>query len=202
VNPRVNPGQGSRLSDNPFQQLNWQQLNNVVKPTLRWEFSMKNFLVLTLLLTPVLAPAIHAQPAAKGSLMSHHATGSFEPVVKPLPPDFPDAPALGRMTINKQLHGGIEGNSTGQMLTAMSETKGSAGYVAVELVTGKVDGRAGSFSLIHLGLMDRGKPTLTVTVVPDSGTGELVGLTGTFTINITADGKHTYDFEYTLPTKP
>jgi Protein of unknown function (DUF3224) len=157
---------------------------------------------LTFLLATLLASTVHAQQAAKGSPMSHHTTGSFEPGVKPLPPDFPNAPSLGRMTINKQLHGGIEGISTGQMLTAMSETKGSAGYVAVELVSGKLDGLAGSFSLIHIGLMDRGKPTLTVTVVPDSGTGELVGLTGTFTINIAADGKHTYDFEYTLPAKP
>jgi hypothetical protein len=134
--------------------------------------------------------------------MSHHTSGSFEPGVKPLPADFPTAPSLGRMTINKQLHGGIEGTSIGQMLTAMSETRGSAGYVAVEVVTGKVDGRTGRFSLIHTGIMDRGKPTLTVTVVPDSGTGELVGLTGTFTITIGADGKHTYDFDYTLPAKP
>jgi hypothetical protein len=134
--------------------------------------------------------------------MSHHASGSFEPGVKPLPADFATAPSLGRMTINKQLHGGIEGTSIGQMLTAMSETKGSAGYVAVEMVTGKVDGRTGSFSLIHTGIMDRGKPTLTVTVVPDSGTGELVGLTGTFTITIAADGKHAYGFDYTLPAKP
>jgi hypothetical protein len=157
---------------------------------------------LTFLLATLLASAVHAQQAAKGNLMAHHTTGSFEPGVKPVPPDFPNTPSLGRMTINKQLHGGIEGSSTGQMLTAMSETKGSAGYVAVELVTGKLDGRAGSFSLIHMGLMDRGKPTLSVTVVPDSGTGELVGLTGTFTIHIAADGKHTYDFEYMLPTKP
>lgn len=150
----------------------------------------------------LLAPAAHTQQAANGSLMSHHAIGSFEPGVKPLPADLPTAPSLGRMTLNKQLHGGIEGTSTGQMLTAMSETKGSAGYVAVEVVTGKVDGLTGSFSLIHMGIMDRGKPTLTVTVVPDSGTVELVGLAGTFTINIAADGKHTYDFEYTLPKKP
>ena len=106
------------------------------------------------------------------------------------------------MTINKTLHGGIEGTGIGQMLTSMSATKGSAGYVAVELITGSVDGRKGTFSLIHLGLMERGKPTLSVKVVPDSGTGELTGLTGTFTINIAADGKHTYDFEYSLPAQP
>ena len=74
---------------------------------------------LALLLTPV----AHAQPAAKGSPMPHHTSGTFEPGVKPLPPDFSVAPSLGRMTINKQLHGGIEGTSIGQMLTAMSDTK-------------------------------------------------------------------------------
>jgi len=150
----------------------------------------------------LLSPVAHPQQAAKGSSVSHHTTGSFEPEVTPMPSDFPTVPSLGRMTINKQLHGGIEGVSTGQMLTAVSETKGSAGYVAVEVVTGKVEGLSGSFSLIHLGIMDRGKPTLRVTVVPDSGTGELTGLTGTFTITISADGKHTYNFDYTLPAKP
>ena len=150
----------------------------------------------------LLSPAIYGQQTAKESAAPHHTSGSFEPGVKVLPVDFPATPSLGRMTINKQLHGGIEGVSTGQMLTAMSETKGSAGYVAVEVVTGKVDGHSGSFSLIHLGLMDRGKPTLTVTVVPDSGTGELAGLAGIFTIKIDDDGKHTYDFDYTLPAKP
>ena len=87
--------------------------------------------------------------------MSHHTTGTFEPGVKPLPADFPSTPSLGRMTIDKTLHGGIEATSVGQMLTAMTETKGSAGYVAVEVVTGKLDGHTGSFSLIHRGIMDR-----------------------------------------------
>jgi hypothetical protein len=132
--------------------------------------------------------------------MTHHTTGSFEPVVKPVAPDFPAAPSLGRMTIDKTLHGGIDGTGVGQMLTSMTETKGSAGYVAVELITGTVDSHKGTFSLIHLGLMDRGKQTLTITVVPDSGTGELTGLTGTFTLHIAPDGKHTYDFDYTLPS--
>ena len=155
--------------------------------------------VVAFLLFPI---AVFAQAPPRGTIMTHHATGSFTPDVKPLAPDFPDAPNLGRMTINKTLHGGIEGTGIGQMLTSMSATKGSAGYVAVELITGSVDGRKGTFSLIHLGLMERGKPTLSVKVVPDSGTGELTGLTGTFTINIAADGKHTYDFEYSLPAQP
>jgi hypothetical protein len=104
----------------------------------------------------------------------------------------------GRMTIDKQFHGDLEGTSKGQMLTAMTETKGSAGYVAIERVTGTLKGLSGSFALQHTGTMNRGVPQLSVTVVPDSGTGQLVGLTGNMTINI-VNGKHSYDFEYTLP---
>jgi hypothetical protein len=108
---------------------------------------------------------------------------------------------MGRMTIDKQFHGDLEATSKGQMLTAMTETKGSAGYVAVERVTGRLHGRSGTFALQHSGTMTRGVPQLTITVVPDSGTGQLVGLTGKMMINIT-DGKHSYDFEYTLPEAP
>lgn len=85
------------------------------------------------------------------------------------------------------------------MLASGNPAKGAAGYVAMELVTGRVDGRAGSFVLMHNGIIDSGKTTLTVTVVPRSGTGELTGITGTLSIHIAADGKHTYDFDYTLP---
>jgi hypothetical protein len=86
------------------------------------------------------------------------------------------------------------------MLSAGTPVKGSAGYVALERVTGKLDGRAGSFVLVHLGLMNRGAPSLTVTVVSDSATGEVVGLGGRMTIDVHADGKHFYAFEYELPT--
>jgi hypothetical protein len=102
------------------------------------------------------------------------------------------------MTIDKQIHGDLEGTSKGQMLTAMTAIKGSAGYVAVERVTGTLKGRSGSFTLQHSATMDRNTPHLLITVVPDSGTGELEGITGTFNIKIT-EGKHFYDFEYTLP---
>ena len=101
------------------------------------------------------------------------------------------------MTIDKQFHGDLEGTSKGQMLSAMGSIKGSAGYVAMERVTGTLKGRSGSFVLQHSGTMTRGEPRLVVSVVPDSGTAELVGLAGTLTIKI-ADGKHSYEFEYTL----
>jgi hypothetical protein len=130
------------------------------------------------------------------------ASGPFEVKLEPQTPDgkFEDA-ITGRMTIDKQFHGDLDASSKGQMLTAMTETKGSAGYVAIERVTGTLKGRSGSFALQHSGTMNRGIPLLSVTVVPDSGTGQLAGLIGKMTINI-VNGKHSYDFEYTLPDAP
>ncbi len=131
--------------------------------------------------------------------MSTHASGTFEVKLNPQAPDETNGdPTLGRMTIDKQFHGDLEGTSKGQMLTAGTEVKGSAGYVAMERVTGTLHGRSGGFALQHSGTMTRGVPQLSIAVVPDSGTGQLVGLTGTLTINI-VDGKHSYAFEYTLP---
>ena len=127
-----------------------------------------------------------------------HATGSFE--VKLVPQgaeDKTDGSTLARMSIDKQFRGDLEGSSKGEMLSAMTGVKGSAGYVAIERVTGALQGRSGSFVLQHNATMTRGEPQLNIIVVPDSGTGQLTGLTGKFTINI-ADGKHSYDFEYTI----
>jgi hypothetical protein len=136
----------------------------------------------------------------KGNAM--HASGTFEVKLIPQPPeDKADGSTLGRMSIDKQFHGDLEGASKGQMLSAMTDVKGSAGYVAIERVTGKLNGRSGSFVLQHSGSAIRGATQLSVTVVPDSGTGQLVGLAGTMTITI-ADGKHSYDLEYTLPAAP
>ncbi len=136
----------------------------------------------------------------KGNAM--HASGTFEVKLIPQPPeDKADGSTLGRMSIDKQFHGDLEGASKGQMLSAMTDVKGSAGYVAIERVTGKLNGRSGSFVLQHSGSATRGATQLSVTVVPDSGTGQLVGLAGTMTITI-ADGKHSYDLEYTLTAAP
>ncbi|MGB8729939.1 MAG: DUF3224 domain-containing protein, partial [Candidatus Sulfotelmatobacter sp.] len=156
-----------------------------------------------LLLTIGIASAQATTPAQKGTLMPAHATGPFE--VKLTPQDDKIDPTLGRMTIEKTFHGDLEGTSKGQMLTASTDVKGSAGYVAIERVTGtlrtSVGPRTGSFALQHFGTLTRGTPELSVTVVPDSGTGQLVGLTGKLNIRI-ADGKHSYDFEDTLPETP
>ena len=130
--------------------------------------------------------------------MTNHARGSFEVKLNPqAPEDGVGDPTVGRMAIDKQFRGDLEATSRGQMLAAMTDVEGSAGYVAIERVTGTLDGRSGTFALQHSGTMTRGVPQLTITVVPDSGTGELVGLTGRMMIDI-ADGKHSYDFEYTL----
>lgn len=140
--------------------------------------------------------------AEKGSAMVAHATGTFEVKLTPQPPeDKAEGATLGRMSGDKQFHGDLEGTSKVQMLTAMTDVKGSAGYVAIERVTGTLRGRSGSFVLQHSGSSNRGATQLSITVVPDSGTGQLVGIAGKMMITIT-DGKHSYDFEYTLPKAP
>lgn len=128
--------------------------------------------------------------------MTTRASGAFEVKLAPQDDKAEDA-TLGRMTIDKQFHGDLEGVSKGQMLTAMTAVEGSGVYVAIERVSGTLHGRKGSFALYHTGVMTRGAPQLSVTVVPDSGTDQLAGIAGRMTINI-ADGKHSYDFEYTL----
>jgi hypothetical protein len=125
------------------------------------------------------------------------ATGPFEVKLTPQPVDDNGDATLGRMTIDKQFHGGLEGTSKGQMLSAGTPVKGSAGYVAMERVTGTLSGRKGSFILQHSATMTRGTPQLSITVVPDSGTEQLTGLAGKMDIQI-AGGKHSYDFDYTL----
>jgi hypothetical protein len=129
-----------------------------------------------------------------------HAQGTFDVNIIPQPPEgkAEGSTTLGRMLIEKKFHGDLEAVSKGQMLTGMAEVKGSGVYVAIEQVKGTLNGRSGSFILHHLGIMVRGVPQLSVTVAPDSGTGELAGIEGSMTI-IIADGKHAYDFAYTLP---
>jgi hypothetical protein len=130
--------------------------------------------------------------------MAERASGAFEVKTSPQAPTDPEADAtLGRLSLVKQFHGDLEASSRGEMLAAGTEVKGSAGYVAIERVRGTLHGRSGTFVLQHSGTMTRGEPRLTITVVPDSGTGDLVGLAGSMAIEI-AEGKHSYVFEYTL----
>ena len=142
---------------------------------------------------------IQAQSTPKPTITTMHVIGSFDVKVTPQEDGGGD-PLLNRMTLDKQYHGDLEGTGKGQMLTAGTEVKGSGAYVAIEKVAGTLKGRSGSFVLQHTGTMTQNAPQLTITVVPDSGTGDLKGLSGKMMINIAADGKHSYDFEYTLPS--
>lgn len=128
----------------------------------------------------------------------HQVSGPFEVKMKPETlSETASASGIGRMSIDKVFHGPLEATSKGEFLSAGSPATGSAGYVAIEKVTGTLEGAAGSFALQHSGTINRGTPSLNVSVVPDSGTGALTGLAGTMTIDIAA-GKHTYTFNYTL----
>ena len=130
--------------------------------------------------------------------MTKRASGTFDVKVNPqAPEDGVGDPTVGRMSLDKQFHGDLDATSKGQMLAAGTDVKDSAGYVAMERVIGTLQGHKGTFALQHSGTMTRGTLQLSITVVPDSGTGELVGLAGKMTINI-VDGKHSYEFEYSL----
>jgi Protein of unknown function (DUF3224) len=128
------------------------------------------------------------------------ARGTFEVKITPMAvDDYTDAATLGRMTIDKQFSGDLVASSKGQMITGMGTVKGSAAYSAIERVTGTLAGHSGSFVLQHTGIMSRGAQSLVITVVPDSGTDSLAGITGTMQIII--EGKqHSYVFDYTLQT--
>jgi hypothetical protein len=160
----------------------------------------------TILLSGCLSAACFALPQApaakllrKDPVMTRHAEGTFEAKTTPVAADEVLAgTAIGRFSLVKQYHGDLEGPSKGEMIAAGELAKGNAGYVALEQVTGTLHGRTGSFALQHTGTMEGGAYKLTVTVVPGSGTGDLVGLAGTLTIVI-EKGKHSYTFDYTLP---
>jgi len=133
--------------------------------------------------------------------MTEHAKGPFDVKLAPAAlafDDSDDGAARGRMSLDKHYHGDLEAASKGEMLTAMTGTQGSAGYVAIEKVVGTLGGRHGTFALQHFATMTRGAPRLEIIVVPDSGTGDLAGLGGTMKIVIAEGGKHFYEFEYHL----
>ncbi|RKI17064.1 DUF3224 domain-containing protein [Corallococcus sp. AB030] len=135
--------------------------------------------------------------------MTKRASGPFDVKLTPMAPEAGAVEAAPcRMTLDKRFHGALEATSQGQMIAVRTPVEGSAGYVAMERVNGTLDGRAGTFALQHFGVMTRGAPDLVISVVPDSGTGELTGLAGSMTIDIAPGGKHSYDFQYTLPDAP
>jgi len=144
------------------------------------------------------APATNEERATATTRVS----GPFDVKLTPLPSDDKGERPFGRMSADKQLHGPIEGTSHGEMLTAMTAVEGSAAYVALERVEATLAGRKGTFVLQHSAFMTRGSSHLTISVVPDSGTGELTGIAGTMAIRIEEGGKHFYDFDYSLPALP
>jgi hypothetical protein len=148
--------------------------------------------LISILLT--MAPDVQAQ---KEAVVTHHARGTFEVKIIPQAADDPSAGPFSRLYLDKQFHGDLDATSKGQMLAAGTAVEGSAAYVALEVVTGTLAGRRGSFVLQHAGTMNKGEPSLTVSVVPDSGTDQLTGLVGKMAIIIEGK-KHSYDFEYTL----
>jgi len=134
--------------------------------------------------------------------VTKRATGTFEVKLAPLPAyDMSEGSPLGRRSLDKVFSGDLNATSKGEMLSAATGVKGSAAYVAIERVTGTLGGRKGSFCLHHTGIMNRGAPSLTINVVPDSGTDDLVGLKGTMAI-IIAGGKHSYEFDYEFDAGP
>ena len=142
------------------------------------------------------AATAHGQ---KGATMATHASGTFEVKIVPQKDEGIGDPTIGRMSIDKKYHGDLEGTGLGQMLAGMAAAvKDSGAYVAIERVRGTLQGRTGSFAVHHIGVMDRGAQKLVVTVIPDSGTEDLTGISGTMTIDI-KDGKHFYGIDYTLP---
>jgi Protein of unknown function (DUF3224) len=140
--------------------------------------------------------------AQNGALVTKHATGPFDVKLAPQgEDDKAEGSTLARYSLDKQYHGDLDATAKGTMLTAGTDVKGSAGYVAIERVTGKLNGLTGSFVLQHNGTLTRGAPVQSITVVPDSATGQLTGLTGKLTVIIEA-GKHSYSFDYSLPETP
>lgn len=151
-------------------------------------------------LRPATVPAAPPSPLPPPA-MTQTAQGRFDVQLTPFgAPPGGEAEAIGRMLIRKQFHGDLDATGLGEMLAHRTSVPGSAGYVAMERVQGRLAGRSGSFVMMHVGEMDRGQAQLTVRVVPDSATGELVGLAGTLAIDI-RDGQHFYTFSYQLPAR-
>lgn len=146
------------------------------------------------------APARHPAVRLTEKGWMTHATGTFEVKLAPQPVTF-DESGLGRLSIDKVFQGDLQATSKGEMLAHRTAVQGSAGYVAMERVDGTLNGRAGTFVLQHSGSMNRGVQQLALTVVPDSATGELEGLSGSMKIVI-EDGQHSYEFEYELRAEP
>lgn len=162
---------------------------------------LRTLAAMILLIACALAGCSFSRSASNTTLetaMTRRASGMFEVTLTPEGlQDALEGTTMGRMSIDKTFHGDLEATSKGAMLSVRTDTKGSAGYVAIELVSGTLDGRCGDFVLQHSAVMSRGIPHQTVEIVPDSGSDELKGLCGTMTISI-IDGKHFYELVYAI----
>ena len=174
------------------------QIDPLEKNALPWPLRYAEKRLIPTFTKALLALALAAPQGATQpkEIPMHHAHGTFTVDVHPLSP--PPAEGISRYTINKVIHGDLEATTKGEMFGAGDPKQGAAGYVAIELVTGTLEGKHGSFALQHFATMDASGPKMQVIVVPGSGTGELKGIAGTFTIRI-ENGQHSYDFDYTLP---
>jgi len=160
-------------------------------------FVLVSFLTLLLQSLP-----LQSQQPKESAMTQQQAIGPFDVKITPLDPAFKfDENHYTRFSIDKQFHGDLEATGKGEMLAAGSPAKGAGGYVAIERVSGSLHGRTGTFVLQHNATMQHGSYELNVIVVPESGTGQLVGLSGTMQIIIAPDGKHSYKFAYSLPDK-
>ena len=147
-------------------------------------------------LTLAAVAAIRAQDKKEAALML--AKGPFEVKMAPVDTAHKEEKAIARYSLDKVYHGDLEATGAGEMLASMGTVKGSGTYVAMEIVGGTLAGKKGTFALGHLGTMAHGEQNLSINVVPDSGTGELAGISGKMKIVIAADGKHSYEFEYEI----
>jgi len=168
-----------------------------------WEFTVKGNMMwgtLSLLPDKRIGRQIRVTKSEQGQVisaaMTNHAAGTFEVKLAPQD-DKSDDKSMGRMTVEKQWHGAMEGTSRGQMLTGGDVSTGSATYVAIEKFSGTINGRSGTLLFQHMGTMNRGVQDLKISVVPDSGTDQLKGIKGRLTGKIEG-GKHFYDFEYSI----
>lgn len=159
--------------------------------------NLKTILIFALFCIIGLIAIPYAQVVYSGdvSLKTKHIKGEFDVAMES---QTDDEFAVGRMTLDKTYHGDLHGFSKGQMLSHVTNVKGSAGYVAMESFNGSLDGKKGGFVLMHQGIMDKGAQSLEISVIPDSGSDELTGISGKMSIEI-VDGKHFYLFDYTLP---
>lgn len=169
----------------------------------RTMFTRNMFTSATLAAVVAIAFAAGGDASQGDTTMTDTVRGSFDVTVEPVHQEtLHDGNRVGRFTLTKQYHGDLEASGKGEMLTGTTSVKGAAAYVAIEHVDGTLGGRRGTFLLQHKGTMAHGEQELEITVVPESGTGELAGLTGTAGIEIADDGKHFYTLEYTLAEQP